>query len=278
MRNTCDLCYIQPVESTVDVIRKRISDLDLFISRLRDSISKREDGRLGVSHQYGKARYYQVVDNKWRYLGSDSLSTIQSLAQKQYEEKLLSAALMERESLGKCLDIVCSSIKHGVEGICGLMDEDIRRFVVPDVFTDDGYSRVWMNESFYQQEKTDRHRFETLSKDLVRSKSEVLIADRLYNAGVPFRYEQQLLLGDRFVMHCFYPDFTILNKRTRQIIYWEHFGMMGDKEYCSDNLKKLEVYAEYGVLPGKNLILTFEGGDKQLSTSYVGKMISAYLQ
>ena len=261
-----------------DCINNRIKTLDLLISRLQESISRRAPGRLAVVHQRGKVRYYQVLGKTWKYLGNGSETIIRDLAQKQYEEGLLSAALREKNMLEKCLEQINFSIKLGLNDIYGSMNEDIRKLIIPDESTDDGYARAWSKEDFTQQEKTEKHRYETLSKDLVRSKSEALIADRLFNAGIPFRYEQQLLLGNRFAMHCYYPDFTILNKRTRQVFIWEHLGMMGDRDYCSDNLNKIEVYAEYGILPGKNLILTFEGGNKPLSTSYVNKMIETYLK
>ena len=218
------------------------------------------------------------MGRSWKYLGKDSGLLIVDLAQKQYEEGLLAASLREREILQKCLEHIIFSITLGINDIYSSMNEDIRKLIIPDESTDDGYARAWCKEDFNQQEKTEKHRYETLSKDIVRSKSEALIADRLFNAGIPFRYEQQLLLGNQFAMHCYYPDFTILNKRTRQVYIWEHLGMMGDKDYCADNLNKLEVYAEYGILPGKNLILTFEGGSKPLSTSYVNKMISTFLK
>ena len=261
-----------------DCINNRIKTLDLLISRLQETIAKRAPGELVIHVQRGKKRYYQLKEGKRHYLGRNESSLITDLAQKQYEQIILSAAIREKEVLQKCLDLISSAIEQGLDSIAESIDPDIVKCIVPDISTDDGFARAWAKEDFTQQEKTEKHRYETLSKDLVRSKSEALIADRLFNAGIPFRYEQQLLLGNRFAMHCYYPDFTILNKRTRQVFIWEHLGMMGDRDYCSDNLNKLEVYAEYGILTGKNLILTFEGGDKPLSTSYVNKMIEAYLK
>ena len=200
------------------------------------------------------------------------------LSQKQYEEVILDAAIKERRILQKCLELISSAIKEGLNNIEGAIDPDIIKFIVPDISTDDGFARAWSKEGFHQQEKTDRHRYETLSKELVRSKSEALIADRLFDAGIPFRYEQQLFLGNQFAMHCFYPDFTILNRRTHEVFYWEHLGMLGNSDYCRDNLNKLEMYAEYGILPGKNLILSFESEGKPLSTAYVSTMIEQYLK
>lgn len=61
-----------------------------------------------------------------------------------------------------------------------------------------------------------------------RSKSEFLIASALKDAGVPFRYECSLYLNGYGTV---YPDFTVLNKRTRRVFYHEHLGMMDDINY-----------------------------------------------
>ena len=135
---------------------------------------------------------------------------------------------------------------------------------------------VKYSESYYQQKKTEAHKYETIGKNLVRSKSEVIIADRFYKAGIPYRYEQLLLL-DKKTMLRYYPDFTILNKRTRKIIYWEHLGKLGDQDYCAENLNKLEDYARHGIIQGKNLILTYECDGKPLSTTMLDILIKEYL-
>ena len=75
----------------------------------------------------------------------------------------------------------------------------------------------------------------------------------------------------------YYPDFTVLNKRTRKIYYWEHLGRLGDPEYCFDTLIKLEDYSDNGILLGKNLILTFESQKMPLYTANVDRLIKQFL-
>ena len=118
----------------------------------------------------------------------------------------------------------------------------------------------WRKARFSRGRVTENHIYDTLAKEKVRSKSEALIADRLFNAGIPYRYEQRLEFDSDVPgledMHAYYPDFTILDKRTRKIIYWEHLGKLGDPSYCRDNLTKLHDYMRHGIIQGKNLILT----------------------
>lgn len=262
----------------IDAIESRIKTLDLIISRLNENIPKRMEGDLAIAMERGNKRFYQVIEGKRKYIGKKNLNTLESLAQKQYEEKLLHSAVEERNKLLDILDVLGRNDFPSINDVLKSLDKDICALVKPDISTDDGFARRWSEERYNQACKTEKHRFETMGKDLVRSKSEVLIADRLYQAGIPYRYEQRLSFGDDFIKQRYYPDFTILNKRTREIFYWEHLGLLGDKGYCLDNLNKLDDYMRNGIIPGRNLILTFECEGKPLSTARVTQLIEVFLK
>ncbi len=110
-------------------------------------------------------------------------------------------------------------------------------------------ARPYEHYSKYADKKT-----QVTSRGLhVRSKSEVLIAEALYDAGIPFRYEQVLSIGpDEYA-----PDFTILRDDGR-IIFWEHCGRMFEQRYFDSHFRKLRAYYGAGVVPWKNLILTYD--------------------
>lgn len=81
---------------------------------------------------------------------------------------------------------------------------------------------------------------ESLVGEMVRSKSEVIIANLLAAAGIPFRYEVPLFATDG----TFYlPDFTI-EWRGRKF-FWEHVGMLHDAEYKRKWSEKKKWYAEH---------------------------------
>jgi len=69
----------------------------------------------------------------------------------------------------------------------------------------------------------------------VRSKSELIIAEALTNAGISFAYEKPLTLGDQTR----YPDFTIDDEISGRTIYWEHLGMLERPDYHRSWEKKL---------------------------------------
>lgn len=80
----------------------------------------------------------------------------------------------------------------------------------------------------------------------VRSKSEVIIANLLNEAGVDYSYELSFVGSDGSIR---YPDFTIEDDETGQLILWEHLGMMVDPKYRERWNQKLAWYHDQGVLP-----------------------------
>ena len=112
-----------------------------------------------------------------------------------------------------------------------------------------------------------------MSGNYVRSKSEVFIDMVLTQRGIPFRYECELEIGGSI----FYPDFTILNRRTLKVYYWEHCGKMDDPKYVYDFNQKLYKYTRNNIYPGKSLLLSFEGKNCSLQMGYVDSMIKEYL-
>jgi hypothetical protein len=66
----------------------------------------------------------------------------------------------------------------------------------------------------------------TLTSYMVRSKSEVIIANMLFERDVPFTYETPLYAPDgTFVL----PDFTVAVQGSLK--FWEHVGMLDDTKY-----------------------------------------------
>ena len=120
------------------------------------------------------------------------------------------------------------------------------------------------------------HIINIVFREKVRSKSECIIANMLDSAGVPYRYEEIVPLNAMFGVFL-HPDFTVLNKRTRKVYYWEHFGRMGDPEYAAHALPRISEYLNFGFFPGKDLLMTFESLECPLNTTDVERMIEEYL-
>jgi hypothetical protein len=90
----------------------------------------------------------------------------------------------------------------------------------------------------------DRLIHRTSGGRVVRSKSELLIAERLDTAGVAWQYERPFRGGDGRVV---YPDFTIEDTDTGSTYLWEHLGMLADPAYRRRWEQKQAWYATQGV-------------------------------
>ena len=96
--------------------------------------------------------------------------------------------------------------------------------------------------------------FATKSGWMVRSKSEVLVADMALDYRIPFVYEEVMKVNG----YKFAPDFIMLSQVTYKEIIYEHFGRMDDNEYVKKANWKIRQYLEAGYVPGVNLIFTYE--------------------
>lgn len=114
--------------------------------------------------------------------------------------------------------------------------------------------------------------YKTLAGHMVRSKSEVLIANALFLNGIPYRYEYALQLEGITL----YPDFTIRHPKTKQIYYWEHFGMADKLEYQDRITEKLKLYLKNGIIPTIDLILSYETSKSPLDIEKVEWLIREY--
>jgi hypothetical protein len=106
---------------------------------------------------------------------------------------------------------------------------------------------------------------EALTGDMVRSKSEVIIANLLHERGIEFRYEKPLYAQDGTM---YLPDFTLV--WNGEEVYWEHLGRLDLPEY----LKKWEVKkAWYNKYFPQRLLITREGSDLSKQTEAVIKKL-----
>jgi hypothetical protein len=91
---------------------------------------------------------------------------------------------------------------------------------------------------------------------MLRSKSELLIYQRLIDKNIVPLYEKKLVIKEVEKL----PDFTIENEDTGEVYYWEHCGMLYDDDYKKRWEEKNQWYRENNILPfeeggGENGIL-----------------------
>ena len=91
---------------------------------------------------------------------------------------------------------------------------------------------------------------QSLTGDMVRSKSELVIANLLAERGISFGYEKPLTAPDGTM---YLPDFSIVHRG--ETWFWEHWGMLSDDEYRDHRQTKVAWYERH--FPG-HLVETFE--------------------
>ncbi len=134
-------------------------------------------------------------------------------------------------------------------------------------------SVIVYNNKYYDEYKIHT----TLKGELVRSKSEVIIANMLYDyereGDIEYYYEKELILNDGSVK---LPDFTIKTD-LGDTWYWEHCGMVTDLNYKMRWEEKKKLYEENGIIDGKNLIVTYDEENGAIDTLKIKELIKQYL-
>ena len=120
----------------------------------------------------------------------------------------------------------------------------------------------------------------TNREEMVRSKSEVIIANELANRGIVYSYEQPLVLDGVTK----YPDFTIEDEESGRNFYWEHCGMLHVPSYRRRWEEKLAWYKVHGILPyeqggGPNgtLIVSRDEANGSIDSAKINQVLEAVL-
>ena len=137
-------------------------------------------------------------------------------------------------------------------------------------------SPIVINGHFFEEYLIHR----TARGEMVRSKSEVIIADHLANKGVEYAYEQPFTIDGVTK----YPDFTIEDMESGLKFYWEHCGMLHVPSYRRRWEEKLAWYRTHGILPleegsGENgtLIITRDEANGSITSAKITKLIADVL-
>lgn len=137
-------------------------------------------------------------------------------------------------------------------------------------------SPVVINGHFFEEYLIHR----TARGEMVRSKSEVIIADHLANKDVEYGYEQPLTIDGVTK----YPDFTVADMESGLTYYWEHCGMLHVPSYRRRWEEKLAWYRTHGILPreegsGENgtLIITRDEANGSIDSAKITKLIAEVL-
>ncbi len=204
-----------------------------------------------------------------RYLKKDEMDFAKKLAQRDYDVQIVRAGQERIKAINTFLK---KYDKTSLKEIYSKTNPYRRELIKAVVISDEEYIKRWQSVQYEGKAfLDDAPEIITERGERVRSKSEKIIADKLYALGIPYRYEYPLTLDGNIRM---YPDFTILKMPEREEVYLEHFGMMDDINYVDIAMQKLNTYGRNGIYVGVNLFMTYETSKNPLNI----RVLSGFLK
>lgn len=207
-----------------------------------------------------------------KYIPKDQIKIAERLAQQAYYSKVQSLLEKRIPQIKSFLD---KYEDDEIEEVYKNLHPGRKVLVTPMEPTWEQRCQAWKAQAYeklsYQE---SAQYFLTNNDELVRSKSEKILADKFKERGITYKYECPLVLSRR---KKFYPDFTFLCPHTYREVYWEHFGMMDNPEYSLRSIQKIEDYAMNGIFLGERLIVSFEAGSSQINDRVVDLLIERHL-
>ena len=256
--------------------RRRYQEIKECADKMESEILKAPSGIIHIVNSGKRIQFYlrdDKSDKSGKYIRKADAQTIRTFLQKSYYEKVMKFLNVERKNLDTFLK-KSDNITKKIQQLYSVFPLEIKQYIDPIDMSDDDYTASWLRIP-YQGKTIPEYIpvYQTNHGEMVRSKSELTIANKLADKGIPYKYECPLTLSNGTTI---YPDFTILDVRMRKEIYWEHIGLMDDREYARQSVFKMKSMMKDGIILGKNLIITEETTANPLGTNEIDAVIMSY--
>lgn len=264
------------MKELLNQLQKKKDYYEKIVEQTEESLSNApKEGKIRVVNCRGVEQYYirlDKSDTNGKYLPVKEHYIAKQIAQRDYDKKVNKCAKRWSKLLG---NLIKSAPMEDLKDIYQKSDKR-KKLINPYEITNQEYARQWLRVQ-YKGKRFDENIPEIYTEkgERVRSKSEKIIADKLYMMGIPYRYEYPLKMAG---VGTVYPDFTILKVSSRREIVLEHFGMMDNPDYCEKALRKINSYAKNGYILGDNLLVTFESSTIPLDARDVQKMMEKHIK
>ena len=264
------------LDNITELADTRKQELQTCLDNLQKSLKKAPKGLLRAQPHKNSFQYYIISergDTKGKYLPRKEIRKARAIAQRDYNK---AAADILKIEIAALTSLLADYRPNELDEAYTQLHPGRRALVTPICEPDEEFIATWQHLPYTGKPfEINAPEFFTSTGVRVRSKSEVIIAEALYRAGIPFRYEYPISVKGWGTL---YPDFTCLNTTSREEIIWEHFGLMGDPDYAENAVQKISRYAASGYILGKNFIATFESGNTPLSVKQVQAYINAFFK
>lgn len=273
------------MRTTKKQLRKEIAEKEELLRKMNPQLRKSPEGGLTCQIKNGKVYYYHQTKNSgakdWMttYIKKKDTHLAKQLAQKEY---WLKAKQLLQNQLNTLKHFQATYDETALERLYDTLPEERKQLIEPLTDSTQEKLKAWAQEAYKPYDAYQEHKiYETERGEMVRSKSEVIIANFLYRhrQDLDYKYERPLKLYTKdkkeILIH---PDFTIINRNTGKIYYYEHAGKMDDSKYATDFVKKIELYTANNILQGSDLLITYEAAGAPLNIHCVRKIVEKIVE
>lgn len=259
--------------------QQKFKEVNRILKQIDKELEYMPEGHLKIQKRLENVYYYQMIQENGKtkkyYIEKRNAELIKKLACKHYYMKVQTKLKKEWEALKKFLNNYDEKI---ADDIYDQMPVEKKELIQPLRMTAGEVLRKWENERYEaNQNYPENLIYKTDQGEMVRSKSELILANMLNQNRkyLLYKYERplELMQGDK--IQVIYPDFTILNIQTGKITYWEHAGRMDDPKYANQFVYKVNGYMSNGIMPGRDLIFTYETMSNPLNMQNALKLIES---
>jgi|LSQX01.1.fsa_nt_gb hypothetical protein len=221
-------------------------------------------------------------DKKSKYLGNDDNRHVRSIKSLRYADKALEVLSSNIQLLE---DLISNYVSPEYNTINSMLHKTYRSSL-SSAALDISSSTIpaeairWKKQKEAEKRKHPPYKPEQLTRraldgTLMRSKSEVIIANILILSGIPFVYELPMKIKGKSIL----PDFTILSLidlRTEIII--EHQGMIFAEEYEAKYIRSLKLYLQSDLVINRDLFFTFDTAEDTPDTREVESILVKFIK
>ena len=260
-------------------VQKEIDRLEKALQEMESALEQAPKGYLKIrkkkEHDFYYHRYKDEDNNMTleQYIEKRNEGLIKKLAQKSYYTKMKPFLQKELTTLQFYRD---NYNPEKADEMFDSLPPERKNLIVPVRMTPGERIRRWNCEQYEPCKKHPENLiFKTEKGEMVRSKSEVIIANLLNQneKDLLYKYERPLELKNGREIFVVHPDFTILNIHTGKITYWEHAGRMDDFKYLNKHIQKMYLYEVNQLFTGEHVIVTYETTNSPLNIQSVKRYI-----
>lgn len=257
-------------ETVLEMNLKKMAEFENErLRRMKQEYGRLPASTLRIKDSRGYLCAYEMAGNIERGVGKDHVQ-FKKLAHKLYLKRKIMVTEKQYHVLQKAIK-ECGKVMN--ESNAMRYNQTLRRVysLLPSeevIFSEADLK--WMKSGVRNTYKSENLEYTSINNEVVRSKSELMIANRLDYYGILYKCEPQI----QTEKHIYYPDFLIKLGDDREIM-WEHFGREDLDIYRAKSEEKIKEYRGIGFIRNVNLICTYEENTK--AEKNIDDIIEKYL-